>query len=130
FRRHQLKVERAVSSLGYARRVVIASNPRTGEILAMVSWPTYDNSRFARAIDYPYYAQVSQDPLRPLFNQAVNSLYPPGSIFKVITMAGVLEEDIMDPFDTVVDPGLYALDTRYSPNATGRPHVIAGGWPE
>ena len=41
----------------------------------MVSWPTYD-SRFARAIDYPYYAQVS-GPAAPFFNQAVNSLYRP-----------------------------------------------------
>lgn len=115
-----LKEQQADDPIGYDRGVVIASNPQTGEILAMVSWPTYDNSRFARAIDYPYYDQVSKDPLRPLFNQAVNSLYPPGSIFKVITATGVLEEDVIDPFDTVFDPGEIELENRYYPNDPGR----------
>jgi len=125
-----LKEEQPDEPIGFDRGVVIAANPRTGEILAMVSWPTYDNSRFARAIDYPYYAQVSQDPLRPLFNQAVNSLYPPGSIFKMITMAGVLEEDIMDPFDTVFDPGQIELENRYYPNDPGRSQTFVCWLPE
>ena len=63
-----LKEQNPDNPIGYDRGVVIAMNPRTGEVLAMVSWPTYDNTRFARSIDYPYYLQVSQDPLRPLFN--------------------------------------------------------------
>lgn len=127
---NQLKEERGDNPIGYDRGVVIASNPRTGEILAMVSWPTYDNSRFARAIDYPYYAQVSQDPLRPLFNQAVNSLYPPGSIFKVITATGVLEENVMDPFDTVFDPGEIQLENRYYPNDPGQAQTFVCWLPE
>jgi penicillin-binding protein 2 len=102
--------------IGFDRGVVIAMNPRTGEILAMVSWPTYDNQRFARAIDYPYYLQVSQDPLRPLFNQAVSSLYPPGSIFKVITATAVLEEGVVTPEYLIEDPGLIQLENRYYPN--------------
>jgi penicillin-binding protein 2 len=102
------------------RGVVIASNPRTGEILAMVSWPTYDNSRFARAIDYPYYLQVSQDPLHPLFNQAISSLYPPGSIFKVITATAVLEEGVVTPDYLIYDPGQIQLENRYYPNDPGQ----------
>lgn len=106
--------------IGYDRGVVIASNPRTGEILAMVSWPTYDNSRFERAIDYPYYLQVWRDPLRPLFNQAVNSLYPPGSIFKVITATAALEEGIVTPDYKIFDPGQIQLENRYYPNDPGQ----------
>lgn len=111
-----LKETNPTNAIGYDRGVVIAMNPQTGEVLAMVSWPTYDNSRFARAIDYPYYDQVSQDPLHPLFNQAVNSLYPPGSIFKVITATAVLEEDIVTPEYTIFDPGEIQLENRYYPN--------------
>lgn len=111
-----LKETNPTNAIGYDRGVVIAMNPQTGEVLAMVSWPTYDNSRFARAIDYPYYAQVSQDPLHPLFNQAVNSLYPPGSIFKVITATAVLEEGVVTPEYTVFDPGEIQLENRYYPN--------------
>ncbi len=103
-------------AIGFDRGVVLAANPRTGEILAMVSWPTYDNERFARGIDYPYYLQVSQDPKHPLFNQAVSSLYPPGSIFKVLTATAVLEEGVVTPEYTIQDPGSIELVNRYYPN--------------
>jgi penicillin-binding protein 2 len=102
------------------RGVVIAMNPRTGEVLAMVSWPTYDNSRFARAIDYPYYLQVWQDPLRPLFNQAVSSLYPPGSIFKLITATGALQDGIITAEQRINCPGRIELENRYYPNDPGQ----------
>jgi penicillin-binding protein 2 len=102
------------------RGVVVATNPRTGEVLAMVSWPTYDNERFARGIDYQYYLQVAQDPLRPLFNQAIGSLYPPGSIFKVMTLTAVLEEGIVTPDKLIEDPGHITLSNRYYQNDPGQ----------
>lgn len=106
--------------IGYDRGVVIAMNPQTGEILSLVSWPTYDNERFARGIDYPYYLQVYEDPLRPLFNQAISSLYPPGSIFKIITATAVLEEGVV-PWDyQIEDPGAIQLVNRYYPNDPGK----------
>lgn len=99
--------------------VVIAMNPQTGEILAMVSWPTYDNSRFARAIDGEYYLEVAADPLRPLVNHAISSLYPPGSVWKLITAIGVLEEEVIDPFATLTCPGQLTLPNLYAPNDPG-----------
>lgn len=96
--------------------VVIAMNPQTGEIMAMVSWPTYDNSRFARAIDYEYYLDVEADPLTPLVNHAISSLYPPGSVWKLITAVGVLEEEVIAPLSLLNDPGSLQLPNRYAPN--------------
>ena len=96
--------------------VVIAMNPNTGEILSMVSWPSYDNSRFARNIDVPYYLDVTSDPLRPLYNQAVSSLYPPGSVWKLVTAAAVAEEDVIAPESRLNDPGSLVLPNRYAPN--------------
>lgn len=96
--------------------VVIAMNPQTGEILAMVSYPTYDNSRFARAIDGEYYVQLEADPQRPLFNNAIKGLYPPGSVWKVITAAGVLEENVVDPRTELFDGGSLIIENRYAPN--------------
>ncbi len=95
---------------------VIAMDPRTGEVLAMVSWPTYDNQRFARAIDGEYYFQQLDDPMFPLINHAIQSLYPPGSIWKLITAVGALEEDVIDPDTTLFDPGNLVLPNRYAPN--------------
>ncbi len=96
--------------------VVIAMNPQTGEVLAMVSWPTYDNARFARSIDGEYYFQVLEDPRLPLINHAIQSIYPPGSVFKVITAVGALEEDVIDPYANLYDPGQLVLPNRYAPN--------------
>lgn len=96
--------------------VVIAMDPRTGEILALVSLPTYDNSRFARAIDVPYYLDIAEDPSRPLVNNAIKGLYPPGSVWKLVVSAGVAEEDIIAPATTLRDEGQLLLENRYAPN--------------
>lgn len=96
--------------------VVVALNPQTGEILAMVSYPSYDNSRFARNIDVEYYLDVAADPLTPLVDHATQSLYPPGSVWKLITALGVLQEDVIDPRTFLNDPGDLLLPNRYAPN--------------
>lgn len=95
--------------------VVIAMDPSTGEILAMVSYPGYDNSRFARAIDVEYYLQVLNDPLLPLVNHAVGSVYPPGSAWKLITAAAVMEEDVIAPTTFLFDPGDLLVANFYAP---------------
>ena len=111
---NQLNMEarRIVSEQG----VVIAMDPRTGEILALVSYPSYDNSRFARAIDGEYYLDIVNDPLRPLVNNTIKSKYPPGSVWKVITAAAVIEEEIINPSTQLIDEGQLLLENRYAPN--------------
>jgi len=104
--------QRIVSQQG----VVIAMDPRTGEILSLVSYPSYDNTRFARAIDGEYYLDIIDDPLRPLVNNAIKSLYPPGSVWKIISAAAVVEEDIVDPNTQLLDEGQLILENRYAPN--------------
>jgi penicillin-binding protein 2 len=100
--------------------VVIAMNPMNGEILAMVSWPTYDNSRFARVIDGIYYTDQESDPLRPLVNHAISALYPPGSVWKLVTATGVLEEGVIDPRQPLFDPGQLVLPNLYAERDEGR----------
>ncbi|HWH37267.1 MAG TPA: penicillin-binding protein 2 [Candidatus Limnocylindrales bacterium] len=82
---------------GLERGVVIAMNPQTGEILAMVSLPAYDNNLFARGISQADYQALLNDPTRPLINQAIAEQYPPGSTYKLITGTGALEDDIVTP---------------------------------
>ena len=103
---------RSVSQQG----VVIAMVPRTGEVLALVSYPSYDNSRFARAIDGEYFFEVAADPLRPLVDNTIKSKYPPGSVWKVITAAAVLEEKVVDPNTFLLDQGQILVENRYAPN--------------
>ncbi len=96
--------------------VVIAMDPRNGEVLALVSHPSYDNSRFARAIDGEYYLDVVADPLRPLVNNTIKSQYPPGSVWKIITAAAVLEEQVIDPNTQLLAEGQILVENRYAPN--------------
>ena len=56
--------------------VAIAVNPKTGEVLAMVSYPTFENNRMAKYIPAYYYNQLLADPLTPLFNHAIFSRTP------------------------------------------------------
>ncbi len=96
--------------------VVIAMDPRNGEVLALVSYPSYDNSRFARAIDGEYYLNIINDPLRPLVNNTIKGIYPPGSVWKIITAAAVVEENVIDPNTLLLDEGQLFLENRYAPN--------------
>ncbi len=104
--------QRIVSQQG----VVIAMDPRTGEVLALVSYPSYDNTRFARAIDGEYYLDIIDDPLRPLVNNAIKSLYPPGSVWKILSAAAFAEEDVIDPNTQLLAEGQLILENRYAPN--------------
>jgi penicillin-binding protein 2 len=67
-------------------------NPQTGEVLAMVSLPTYDNNNFARGISAAEYAALLEDPDKPLINHAINGHYPPGSTYKLVAGTGALAD--------------------------------------
>lgn len=77
------------------RGVVIVMNPQTGEILAMVSLPTYDNNLFARGISNSDFEALLKDPHKPLVNMAISEQYPPGSTYKLVTGAGALEDRLL-----------------------------------
>ena len=100
--------------------VVIAMNPKTGEVLAMVTYPTYENNRFARFIPGYYYEQLSQDPRRPLLNNAISSEFPPGSVFKLSTATGALSEGVVTLDKVIETPGQLVLTEKFSPNDPGR----------
>ena len=96
--------------------IVIAMNPKTGEVLAMVSYPTFENNRMARFIPGYYYEQLVQDPRRPLVNNAVSGIFPPGSTFKLSTATGAFNEGVIGPDQIVETPGRLVLCERFSPN--------------
>ncbi|NJN43958.1 MAG: penicillin-binding protein 2 [Anaerolineae bacterium] len=93
--------------------VVIAMNPQTGEILAMVSLPTYENNRFARFIPLSYYEQLIADQRLPLFNHAISAEHPPGSVFKLVTAVGALNEGVVTADQVIDTPGLIVLPEKF-----------------
>jgi penicillin-binding protein 2 len=101
--------------------VVIAMNPQTGEILAMVSLPTYENNRFARLIPTDYYQQLENDTRgSPLTNHAIASEFPPGSTFKMVTAVGALNEEVITPDRKLFDPGKITIENKYFPQDPGK----------
>ncbi len=80
----------AEEGLGERSGAVVAMDPNSGEVLALASHPNYDPNLFPRGISPEDWVRLSNDPNHPLYNRAVQSVYPPGSIFKIIdSLAGI-----------------------------------------
>jgi penicillin-binding protein 2 len=101
--------------------VVIAMDPTTGEILAMVSYPTYENNRMARFIPGYYYDQLIEDPANPLLNHAVGDTLPAGSVFKLSTAVGALNEGVVTPEQVISTPPKITITEKYFANDRGNP---------
>ncbi len=89
----------------YGTASAIVMEVKTGNILAMVDLPSYDNNMFSRAIDDDELAALLNDPRRPLLNKAVGGAYPPGSVFKLVTALAALQEGIIFPTTVINCPG-------------------------
>lgn len=79
------------------RGVFIVMNPQTGEVLAMVSLPSYDDNLFAGGISVKDFQKLANDKNEPLTNQAVQLQFPPGSTYKLVTGAGALQDKKITP---------------------------------
>jgi len=101
-----LGVQRAAEeALGDRSGAVVALDPNTGEILALVSHPTYDPNLFPRGISPADWERLSNDPSHPLYNRAIQSVYPPGSTFKIVVSLAGLDTGLIDPQEKVTCTG-------------------------
>lgn len=82
--------------------VLIVMNPQTGEVLAMVSLPTYDNNLFSTGIGNADYQALLKQPGRPLVNHAISDQYPPGSTYKLVPGTGALADGKLTEHSTLV----------------------------
>jgi penicillin-binding protein 2 len=99
---------------------VVALNPQTGEVLAMVNFPTFDNNRFQTEVPVDYYLGLARNDYTPLVNHAISGTYPPGSTFKLVPASAALEEGIISPERMLLDPGTIEIPNRFAPNDPGR----------
>jgi len=95
----------AAGALGARRGAVVAINPQNGEILAMVSVPTYDPGALEASGE-----ALLADENAPLLNRATQGLYPPGSTFKAVTAISALENDVIKPDTRVTCPEQIVFD--------------------
>ena len=119
--------EAAEEALAGRRGAVVALNPMTGEVLAMVSQPSFDPNLFVTGISFKAYAELRDSIDRPLFNRILRGLYPPGSTIKPAVAIAGLDSGVITGSSRVYDPGYYQLpnyDHKYRNwNRTGDGYV-------
>jgi penicillin-binding protein 2 len=81
----------AEAALGDQAGAIVAIDPRTGEVLAMVSHPSFDPNDFAKRIDPKEWNELISDPMKPMMNKAIQAQLAPGSVFKIVTASAALE---------------------------------------
>nr|WP_152828719.1 penicillin-binding protein 2 [Fertoeibacter niger] len=98
--------------LGQESAAAVAMDVQNGDILAIVSAPSFDPNLFVRGISYKDYEALTGNDHRPLANKAVQGAYPPGSTFKMVTALAALEAGVITPETTVSCPGHYEMGGR------------------
>ena len=94
-------------AFGDRRGALVAIEPETGGILALVSAPTFDPNLFVDGIRTDDWDAYNTDPDKPMINRAIYGTYPPGSTFKPFMALGALEIGKRTPQQTISDPGFY-----------------------
>ena len=104
--------KKAESLLAGHPGVLIAMDPRNGEILALASNPRFDPNTLTQGMSPSSWASLLQNPLRVLQDRATRGQYPPGSVFKIIMAAAALEEGVLDLSETLYCPGQFRFGNR------------------
>lgn len=107
--------EIASEALGNRSGAVVVMNPNNGEILVMISKPSFDPNMFLGHMTPAQAKTIFTDKYFPLFNRAIQALYSPGSVFKVVVAAAALENKIINEEDTYCCGGVYWIgDKRFT----------------
>jgi penicillin-binding protein 2 len=102
----------AEDGLGDRPGAVVAMDPNTGEILALASHPNFDPNLFPRGISPKDWVRLTEDPSHPLYNRAIQSVYPPGSTFKIIVALAGLEYGVIKPDEKITCHGFITSGRR------------------
>lgn len=104
---------------------VVVQNPNTGEVLAMVSYPSFDNNLFSKGISESDYSKYINDERKPMLVRPIASAFPPGSTFKIVTATAGLSENSMNIDTTITDTGVINIGNyAYKTWKTGGHGVI------
>lgn len=113
------RLEQQINSLGSKKErggVVIISEPQTGKILSLISYPGYDINAFSKGVSRDYFNQLKESKLNPFLNRTIAGLYNPGSTIKPFIATAALEEKIIDPNQKIETHGYLSLPNPYFPD--------------
>ena len=109
---------KSIKNIGSKKGAAVALDPRTGAVLAMVSYPAYDDNIFSTGISQADYSALINDPNQPFFNRAIAAKYPTGSTIKPFEASGALQEKLIDPNKLINDPGYIVVHSQFDPSVT------------
>jgi len=114
------ELKKEVEKIEAKRGAVVAMDPRTGQVLALVSYPSFDNNLFSKGISQAELDQIQNNSDNPLFNRAIAAQYPTGSTIKPFLASGALQEKIISPDKKINDKGYIEVRSQYDPNVVWR----------
>jgi len=124
----QKKIEESVGAalkkLGLTKACAIALDPNNGEILAMVSLPSYNNNDFSVGLTREQYEKIASHPDLPLFNRCIAGEYPSGSVIKPVVAAAALEENVINENTSFLSAGGLRIDQWFFPDWKAGGHGI------
>ncbi|MEK7080730.1 MAG: penicillin-binding protein 2 [Patescibacteria group bacterium] len=122
-------LEKSIKNIGAKKGAAVAMDPRTGAVLALVSYPSYDDNLFSKGISRADYDKILNDPSQPLFNRAISAQYPTGSIIKPFEAGAALQENLISPDKQINDIGYILVKNQYDPSIVYRYGGVAPhGW--
>ncbi|GMV02955.1 MAG: penicillin-binding protein 2 [Burkholderiaceae bacterium] len=105
-----IRLQKLAEELYAGRRgALVAIEPKTGDVLAFVSRPSFDPNLFVDGIDTQTWQALNDDPDKPLLNRPLRGTYPPGSTYKPFMALAALTTGARTPQDTISDPGYFQL---------------------
>ena len=109
-------MEATIKSVGAKSGAAVALDPKTGGVLAMVSFPTFDNNLFSQGMSQDQWEAISSNPQDPLFNRAISGGYLVGSTIKPLIASAVLQEEVIAPEKELDCNGQIAIPNPWDPN--------------
>ena len=106
-------LEKSIKNIGAKKGAAVALNPKNGAVLALVSYPAYDDNLFSGGISKKDFDMLQSDSAQPLFDRAIASQYPTGSTIKPFLASGALQENIISPDKLINDPGYILVHSQY-----------------
>jgi len=114
------ELDNVLKEMGSKKGAAVAVDPRNGQVLAMVSYPSYDNNLFSNGISAKELSVLLNDNSKPFFNRVVSAQYPTGSTIKPFEAYGALQEKIISPLKLINDPGYIEIVSKYDPSIVYR----------
>ena len=111
---NKLEITPAQLALDPCSGSIVIIDTKTGEVRALVSYPSYDNNKLANGIDAEYYASLVNDKTNPLYNRATQQKTAPGSTYKPLVSIAGMEEGYIDPWTIIDAKGIFTAITPYA----------------